>query len=110
MLKFSYLAMLAFTVCGSFWLEIKYRVGVLNRPLRAVISIAPPAILFLCWDGFAIAEGHWYFDTKQILSLYGPFNIPFEEYLFFLIIPLAAIMTLEAVRRFKPEWKMGDEK
>jgi hypothetical protein len=33
-----------------------------------------------------------------MLGIYGPFNIPLEEYLFFFIIPLAALLTLEGVK------------
>lgn len=102
--------MLAFTVVGSFWLEIVLRVGVLRRIKRVLVSIAPIALCFLIWDSYAISHHHWAFDPKQILGVYGPGCIPLEEYLFFLIVPLAAIMTIEAVRRVKGDWPMGDER
>ena len=102
--------MLAFTIVGSFWLEIALKVGVLARFKRAFISILPAAIFFLLWDAYAIYAKHWSFDSHQILGIYGPLNIPIEEYLFFIIVPLAAIMTLEAVRAVKKHWPMGDEK
>ncbi|CAB4712146.1 unannotated protein [freshwater metagenome] len=108
--KFGYLAMLAFTIVGSFWLEIALKVGVLARFKRALISILPAAIFFLLWDAYAIHAKHWRFDSHQILGIYGPLNIPIEEYLFFIIVPLAAIMTLEAVRAVKKHWLMGDER
>ncbi len=107
--KWGYVAMLLFSVLGSFWLEIVLRVSVLRRYKRALLSIAPVGTLFLAWDAYAIAQGHWKFDTAQILGIYGPFDIPLEEFLFFLVIPLAAIMTIEAVRTVKKQWKMGDE-
>jgi lycopene cyclase domain-containing protein len=110
MLKLGYLAMLAFTVLGSFWLEIALKVRVLRRVKRWSLSILPIAIPFIIWDAYAIAHHHWYFDTKQILGICGPFNIPMEEFLFFLIVPIAAIMTLEAVRNVKKHWLVGDEK
>ena len=107
--KWNYLAMLAFTVAGSFWLEIFLKVGVLRRAKRALAAIIPVALTFLIWDGLAIAHGDWFFDPKQILGIYGPFKIPLEEYIFFLVIPVAAIMTIEAVRRVKKHWVIGDE-
>ena len=108
--KWGYIAMLAFTIAGSFWLEIAFKVRVLKRFGRAIRAILPVALLFLLWDGLAIAHKDWFFDPHQILGLFGPFHIPLEEYLFFLIIPLAGIMTLEAVRRVKSHWLIGDEK
>ena len=101
--------MLAFTVVGSFWLEIFLKVGVLRRFKRVLMSVLPVAVVFVIWDSYAIAQGHWYFDEKQILGLFGPFGIPIEEFGFFLIVPIAAIMTIEAVRRVKNHWQVGDE-
>ena len=94
--------MLLFTVIGSFWLEVVLKVGVLRRIKRAAISIAPVALLFLIWDAYAIKQGHWFFDREKILGIYGPFNIPLEEFLFFIIIPMAAILTIEGVTTVKP--------
>ena len=109
MLKFSYMAMLLFTVFGSFWLEIVLRTRVIRRFKRAFITIAPIALLYLAWDAYAIAQGHWRFDARQILGIYFPFHIPLEEVLFFLVVPLAAILTLEGVRAVKKHWPVGDE-
>ena len=109
MLKFGYLAMILFTIAGSFWLEIALKVGVLRRVLRLVLSVGPVALLFLIWDAYAISQGHWYFDKSQILGVIGPFDIPLEEFLFFIFVPIAAVITIEAVRTVKKHWKVGDE-
>jgi lycopene cyclase domain-containing protein len=94
--------MLTFTVVGSFWLEIVLKIRVLKRIKRALMSIIPVAILFLIWDAYAVASGHWKFDPEQVLGIYGPFGIPLEEYLFFIIVPMAAILTIEGVTTVKP--------
>jgi lycopene cyclase domain-containing protein len=109
MLKFGYLAMIIFTIVGSFWLEIVLKIGVLRRLKRLVLSILPVSLFFLAWDAYAIAQGHWYFDKQQILGIFGPFEIPLEEFLFFTFIPIAAVMTIEAVRTVKSHWPVGDE-
>jgi lycopene cyclase domain-containing protein len=104
MRSFGYMAMLIFTICGSFWLEIVLKVGVLRRWKRALSSILPVAMLFIAWDAYAIKRHHWFFDREQILGIYGPLGIPLEEYLFFIVVPLAALMTIEAVVKVKPHW------
>lgn len=101
--------MILFTIIGSFWLEIVLKVGVLRRVKRLFLSIAPVAVLFLIWDAYAISQGHWYFDGNQILGVIGPFDIPLEEFLFFIFIPIASVMTIEAVRTVKKHWVVGDE-
>lgn len=101
--------MLIFTVLGSFWLEIFLKVGVLRRLKRALLSVLPTAIIFLVWDYYAVANGHWWFDKAQVVGLFGPREVPIEEFLFFIVVPLAALLTLEAVRSRRPNWKFGDE-
>ncbi len=96
--------MIVFTLIGSFWLEVFLKVGVLKQVKRMVQTIAPIAFLFIAWDKYAIAHGHWFFDRDQILGVYGPWRIPIEEYLFFIIVPIAALMTIEAVRKTKKHW------
>jgi lycopene cyclase domain-containing protein len=99
------MAMIAFTVIGSFWLEIIFKVGVIRRWKRAFSSILPVSALFIIWDAYAIKQGHWFFDREQILGIFGPFGIPLEEYLFFIVVPMAALLTIEAVTTVKPHWK-----
>ena len=102
--------MLGFTVIGSFWLEVIFKVGVLRRIKRVALSIGPTAVLFLIWDYYAVTSGHWIFDKDQVVGIYGPSGIPLEEFLFFIIVPLAALMTIEAVRAVKKHWSFGDER
>ena len=97
--------MLIFTLFGSGWLEIFLKTGVLRRIKRAALSILPISTLFLIWDAYAISKGHWYFDREQMLGIVGPLNIPLEEYLFFIVVPMAALLTIEAVTTVKPHWK-----
>ena len=106
MLKFGYLAMIAFTVFGSIWLEFVLKVKVLRRYKQAIKAILPISLIFIVWDAYAIASGHWWFDKEQILGIFGPYGIPLEEYLFFTVVPLAAILTIEAVRTVKKHWQV----
>ena len=98
--------MIAFTVFGSIWLEFVLKVKVLRRYKQAIKAILPISIIFIVWDAYAIASGHWWFDKEQILGIFGPFGIPLEEYLFFTVVPLAANLTIEAVRTVKKHWQV----
>ena len=113
MLAFGYWAMITLTIIGSFWLEIFLKVGVLRRIRRAALSILPISTLFIIWDLYAISRGHWHFDREQVLGVFTPGGIPLEEIAFFVVVPLAAIMTIEAVgvvKRNNHKWIFGDEK
>lgn len=80
------------------------------RIKRVLISVLPVGVLFLLWDAYAISRHHWKFDRSQIVGVFGPGGIPLEEFLFFLVIPIAAIMTIEAVRTVKKHWPVGDKR
>lgn len=106
--QFSYVAVLAFVIIGSIWLEAALRTRVLVRPRRLVLTIIPVLAPFLLWDAYAISQGHWWFDESRILGLYLPGDIPVDELLFFIVIPFASVLTIEAVRSVKG-WTVGDE-
>ncbi len=101
--------MLTFTLVGSIWLEIFLKVGVIRRIKRVALSILPTAIIFLIWDYYAVTNGHWWFDKNQVVGIFGPSGIPIEEFLFFFVVPLAALLTIEAVRTQRRHWRFGDE-
>jgi hypothetical protein len=106
---YTYLAAMGFTLLGSIWLEIFLKVAVLRRIRRVLLSVLPIGLAFVLWDRFAITQGHWRFDNAQVLPLNRIWGLPLEEYLFFIFVPLAAILTVEAVRKVNGHWKVGDE-
>ena len=104
----SYVGVLIFVLVASLWLEVVLRTRVLARWRRLLLVLAVVVWPFLLWDAYAIAQGHWWFDTARILGIYLPGEVPVDELLFFLVIPLASVLTLEAVRSVKG-WSVGDE-
>jgi lycopene cyclase domain-containing protein len=92
----SYAAMLAFALIGTLPLHRYYRLNVLRQPVRLLGAIVPVAVLFIAWDLMATASGHWYFDPAQTFAV-RLWGLPLEEYAFFVVIPLAGILTFEAV-------------
>lgn len=106
--RFAYLGVLLFVVLGSGWLELVVRTRVLRRWRRLLLSLAPVLLVFLVWDAYAIAEGHWDFDPDRTTGVIIVAGIPLEEILFFLVVPFASVLTLEAVRSVRG-WSVGDE-
>lgn len=106
--QLAYVAVLVFVLIGCLWLEVALRTRVLVRPRRLLLTIAPVVIVFFLWDAYAVNQGHWWFDTDRILGIYAPWSVPLDEIAFFVVIPLAAILTFEAVRSVRG-WPAGDE-
>jgi lycopene cyclase domain-containing protein len=94
----TYLAVLLGCLGGALWLEPALRVNVLRRWRRLLLTVAPVAAVFVAWDLAAIAAGHWSFDPEQIIGVRLPGRLPVEELLFFVVVPVCAVLGFEAVR------------
>ena len=106
-MRAAYLVVLAVCVLGTLPLELVLHTRVYGRPRRLVLTLLPVVAVFVGWDVLAIRAGHWGYDPRQTTGvLLG--NVPLEEVAFFLVIPVCAILTLEAVRAVKG-WRVGDE-
>ena len=53
--------------------------------------------------------GKWSYVRHWLVGWILPGGLPIEELLFFVVVPVCAILTLEAVRRRRPNWRIGDE-
>lgn len=107
-MHWTYAAVLLFILLGSGWLEIVLRTRLLPRWRRLLLALVPGAIIFIAWDLYAIAAGHWSFAEDLLLGVGLPGGMPLEEALFFLVVPTAGLLTFEAVRAVKG-WPAGDE-
>lgn len=104
----AYLAVLCLILFGALWLEVIVRTRVLVRLRRTLLAILPVSFLFTLWDWYAVAHGHWHFESARVTGIKLARELPIEEILFFAVVPLAAILTLEAVRAVRG-WQVGDE-
>lgn len=96
--RFAYLAVLAGCLGGALWLEPVFRVNVLRRWRRLLLTLLPVVVIFALWDLAAIAAGHWTFDPDQTTGILLPGDLPLDELLFFVVVPICAILGFEAVR------------
>lgn len=96
-MQWSYVGMLVFCLVGTLPLVPAFRLRVLHQPRRLLLTIALAGTPFMLWDLYATHAGHWWFDADQTLP-WRVAGIPFEEVAFFVVIPLVAVLTLEATR------------
>lgn len=107
-MKLAYLGVLLFILLATGWLEVFLRTRVYQRWKRLLLTLAVPVVVFVIWDVYAIAQGHWGFNPDRTTGILLPGALPIEEFLFFIVIPIASILSLEAVRSVK-QWPVGDE-
>jgi lycopene cyclase domain-containing protein len=104
----TYLGVLAACLLSALWLEPLLHIGVGRRWRRVLVTVAPVVVVFVAWDIAAIRAGHWWYDQARIVGVTLPGGLPLEELLFFLVVPVCAILGFEAVRKVTG-WRVRDE-
>jgi lycopene cyclase domain-containing protein len=97
-----YLLLLAGCVAVTLPLELSGS-RVYRRPARLARAVLPVAAVFVVWDVIAIAAGVWHYNPRYVSGIALPLSVPLEEALFFLVIPVCAVLTFETVRRLSPD-------
>lgn len=102
--RFHYLGLLLGVVFFTFPLELWYGFRVWRDPLRLARVIIPVAVVFLIWDVVSVSRGLWDFNREFVTGLTFFDSFPLEEVLFFVVVPAAAISTVEAVNAQLVRW------
>ncbi len=94
-----YLLLMGACVVITLPLEFLFRARVWRRPRRLVAALWFPLVAFVIWDVIAIARDHWGYNERYVTGIELPFDLPIEELVFFIVIPICSLLTFEAVRR-----------
>jgi lycopene cyclase domain-containing protein len=92
-----YLAVMAGCLLVTLPLELVLHVRVYARWRRLLLTLAPVLVVFLGWDALAVHAHQWSYRHLTGIRI-G--NLPIEELVFFVVIPICVLLTYEAVRRF----------
>jgi lycopene beta-cyclase len=79
-------------------LEWAFDARVYRRPVRTARALLPVIVLFYLWDAWAISRDHWDFAAAYVTGVVLPLGVPLEEFVFFAVIPLCALLSYESVR------------
>jgi lycopene cyclase domain-containing protein len=93
-----YLAVLVGCLLVTLPLELLLHARVYARWKRLVVTVLPVLAVFLTWDAYAISRHEWAFSRALTLG-FSIGDIPVEELLFFVVVPICSVLTYEAVRR-----------
>ena len=97
MSHYQYLILMAACLVATLPLEA-LGARVWRQPARLARAVLPVALVFLIWDGLAIAGHVWSYNPRYVTGVDLPFRIPVEELVFFLVIPVCGILTYEGVQ------------
>ena len=71
--------------------------GVYRYAKRTALAVLPVAAVFVFWDLIAITADVWSYNPQYVTGLELPGQMPVEELLFFVVIPLCGLLTYNAV-------------
>lgn len=97
MAKFHYLLVLAFIAICAVGVNFGFRLRISRRLKQFILTDALILVVYLLWDGWAVNKGSWFFDSSQILGFKFFGKLPVEEVLFFIIVPLMAVLAYLAL-------------
>ena len=98
MKQFTYLILMALCLLLTLPLEFVLRARVYRRPFALFVSVLLTALVFSGFDLLSIIWGWWHYSRHYTtgVDLFG--RLPIEEVVFFVVIPICSLLTLEAVR------------
>jgi lycopene cyclase domain-containing protein len=98
-----YLILMGLCVLITLPLEFIFGSRVWRSPRRLLFALVPTVIIFTWWDLIAIARNNWAYNPEYITGIELPGALPIEEIVFFIVIPICALLTFETVRRVLTE-------
>ena len=96
--RYQYAILLLACLVLTLPLELVLGARVWRQPRRLLAAVGPVVVIFGTWDAWSIASGHWTFSPRLTTGLTLPFDLPVEEVLFFVAIPICGLLTFGAVR------------
>lgn len=97
--RFQYLLLMGACLLITLPLEFVLGARVWRHPRRLWAAMWPPILIFVVWDVVAIARHHWTYNERYITGWELPGDLPIEELVFFVVVPVCALLTYEAVRQ-----------
>ena len=96
--RLQYLLLMGACVLITLPLELRLGARVWRQPRRLLVALLPAFALFVVWDVWATATGTWDFNPDYTVGLTLPGGMAIEELVFFTVIPICGLLTLETVR------------
>ncbi len=102
--------LLVLGACLAITAPLEWVIGarVYRRPRRLALTLVIAMTPFIVWDLVGIGRGHWDFSSRYTLGIDLGGVMPLEELLFFVVIPICALLTHQAVLRLGARvWPRG---
>lgn len=103
--QWQYLLVMAGCLAVTFPLEF-LGAGVYRALARTARAVLPVALIYLLWDAAAISADVWTFNPRYVIGV-ALAGVPLEEIVFFVVVPLCALLTYQAVEALVSRTRRG---
>ena len=97
--KYLYFGLLLFSLAYPLAQSFEWRIRYYSKWKRLFLAISVMTLIFIPWDIWFTKVGVWWFNDDYISGL-KLFNLPVEEWLFFVVVPFACIFIYEVLNYF----------
>ncbi len=97
---FEYVYFNILVLLGPFLLSFDRKVRFVRQWPKVFLAVAAAAVPFLVWD-ILVTGRHWWFNSDFLIGIYL-FDVPLEEWLFFITVPFASLFIWEVLRYYYP--------
>ena len=104
--QFTYLFLMVVTIAGPIALSFDKKVAFYKNYRPFLISAGITSLIYIIWDILFTRNNIWKFNDTFILK-YKLFNLPIEEYVFFIVVPYASLFIYECIKNYFPTLKTG---
>jgi lycopene cyclase domain-containing protein len=99
--KYTYLILDLFTIAGPLLLSFDKKVAFYKSFKFLGISVGITSLLYILWDIWFTKAGIWKFNGQFLIGSYF-FELPIEEYCFFLVVPYACLFIYRCLQAYLP--------
>lgn len=100
--KYTYLILDLLTIAGPLLLSFDKKVAFYKSYKFLGYSVGIPSLLYIIWDIWFTKAGIWKFNGQFLLGSYL-FELPIEEYFFFLVVPYACLFIYRCLQAYFPK-------
>ncbi|NYG54861.1 lycopene cyclase domain-containing protein [Nocardioides perillae] len=95
--QYEYLVVMGLCLLVTLPLELLLGARVWRRPRRLLLTLLPVVAVYSVWDVVSIQRGLWDYSERFTTGILLPLDMPLEELVFFVVVPICGLLTLEAV-------------
>jgi len=99
--RFTYISLILFTISYPLFKSFEDKIKYASKWKYLFPGILLSAAFFIIWDILFTKMGIWEFNPSYTLGL-NFFNLPLEEWLFFIVVPFACVFIYEVMNYFVP--------